>query len=394
MIEENRLKKIVACIEQYCFEEPLHFYLKTFFNQNRNMGSRDRKLLRSCVYNYFRMGKSLDGHSTEEKIAISSFLILKESNPLSEYCITNLTSLPIEKIKEDKVEKINLVTKTYSNFNIEQLFPFQKLLSSKIDINALNKSLLQQPKVWIRVRKNYFEKVIRELEASETVFIKVTDLPYSLGFENAVNLTVLESYEKGYFEIQDISSQRTYNLFQANAGEEWWDCCAGSGGKSLMLTDYCENIKLTVSDTRDSILKNLEARFRKLSVKNYKIKHFDLSVGNIETEFLKNTDGIIADVPCSGSGTWGRTPEMLSGFAERDIERITALQKKILATTSSVLKPGKKLIYITCSVFKNENEDIVAFAEDNLGFKTEEQKLFKGYNEGADTLFAARLIKQ
>src|SRR5699024_9689267 len=103
-------------------------------------------------------------------------------------------------------------------------------------------------------------------------------------------------------------------------------------------------------------------------------------------------DGIILDAPCSGSGTWGRTPEMLSRFNEAQLEQYAQLQKEILDNVIKHIKPGKPLIYITCSVYVEENEQIVKYLE-TAGLTLEKMQYFKGYDKRGDTLFAARLIR-
>src|SRR5690606_14057840 len=103
-------------------------------------------------------------------------------------------------------------------------------------------------------------------------------------------------------------------------------------------------------------------------------------------------DGIIIDAPCSGSGTWGRTPEILTSFTEDKLKHYSELQKELLENAINYIKPGKPLIYITCSVYKQENEEQVEYLE-SKGFKIEEMTYFEGASNGADTLFGARLIR-
>jgi len=103
-------------------------------------------------------------------------------------------------------------------------------------------------------------------------------------------------------------------------------------------------------------------------------------------------DGIILDAPCSGSGTWGRTPEMISQFDPHKIDFFQKLQQNIARNVVKYLKPGKPLIYITCSAFKAENEDVVDFIVKELRLKLEKQTVLEGYKNKADTMFVARLI--
>ena len=105
-------------------------------------------------------------------------------------------------------------------------------------------------------------------------------------------------------------------------------------------------------------------------------------------------DLIMADVPCSGSGTWSRTPEQLYYFELAKIDEYAKLQKSILKNVIMALKPGGYFLYITCSVFKKENKDAVNFLLENFNFKVLKMELLKGYEMKADSMFAALLQKQ
>ncbi len=195
--------------------------------------------------------------------------------------------------------------------------------------------------------------------------------------------------------MQDYSSQQTANFFQRQTANyklqtlSVWDCCAGSGGKSIMLFDLNKNLSITVTDIRKSILINLEKRFKEAGIKKYQSFVADLSSVNSRRS-TPGYDLIIADVPCSGSGTWSRTPEALFFFSEKEIERFNKLQKDIIGNVIPHLKKDGKLIYITCSVFKKENEEVVDFIRSTYHLKLEEMSILKGYDKKADTMFAAR----
>jgi 16S rRNA (cytosine967-C5)-methyltransferase len=191
--------------------------------------------------------------------------------------------------------------------------------------------------------------------------------------------------------VQDYSSQQTANYFKPNKWDAWWDACAASGGKSLLLHELEPNIKLVVSDIRESILANLDERFRSAGLMKYQKKQLDLTQNIDQTLHDYEFDGIILDAPCSGSGTWGRTPEMISQFEPQKIEFFQRLQKTIAANVIKFLKPGKPLIYITCSAFKAENEDVIDYLVKECGLKLEEVKVLAGYEHKADSMFVARL---
>src|SRR5690606_35684251 len=102
-------------------------------------------------------------------------------------------------------------------------------------------------------------------------------------------------------------------------------------------------------------------------------------------------DGILVDAPCTGTGTWGRTPEMLSQFDEDNIQAFVTLQQQVLTNVVQYLKPQGQLIYITCSVFEEENEQIVQYLEREHGLQLEQGGIIAGYNRRSDSMFAARL---
>ena len=123
----------------------------------------------------------------------------------------------------------------------------------------------------------------------------------------------------------------------------------------------------------------------------------DLSSPHVIEDFsnkkTQEFDLVICDVPCSGSGTWGRTPEQLYYFHEEKIEYYNELQKSIVQNVLPMLKKGGYLLYITCSIFKKENEDVVNFLIDEFGLSLQKKQLLIGYEERADTLFGTLLKK-
>ena len=229
-----------------------------------------------------------------------------------------------------------------------------------------------------------------ELKANEINFKAHSELV--LSFDNDLKLSDLKSFKEGLFRIQDLSSQSVSQYFKASKGENWWDCCAGSGGKSMALLEDQPDIHLFASDIRESILNNLHERFRIAELKNTNIFAADVTQ-QILNQNLPEFDGIIVDAPCTGSGTWARNPENLYYFDPKTVETYQARQLAILENVFPFLKTGKALIYITCSVFKMENEEVIRKFAENHAFKIEEQKYLEGYKQSAENMFLCRMIK-
>jgi 16S rRNA (cytosine967-C5)-methyltransferase len=187
----------------------------------------------------------------------------------------------------------------------------------------------------------------------------------------------------------------TYAKASADKPLKLWDACAASGGKSILAYDIFNRLDLTVSDVRKSILINLKKRFAAAGIKKYHAFLTDLSTSKLDIQHLpagrqgSSFDIIITDVPCTGSGTWSRTPEQLYHFDPHQIDRFSTLQKKIVQHAIPHLKPGGFLLYCTCSVFKKENEEVVQFIQEEFPLQLLSKELLTGYDKKADTLFGA-----
>lgn len=391
MREERQFHSIIEVIKSYRNQRPLHLFLQHYFREHKQMGSNDRRLFNTWIYNYYRLGKALRNESVETRLAISNFLLQNNSSPLGQYALNNFANSIAADFNKSFEEKLIIIQQHFS-FQLNDVFPFKELVSEDLSIEQFTLSLFHQPKVWIRIRKEFSDLVEQEFLNKNISFQKDTDHSLAWSVEQRTQLNELKSFHSGYFEIQDFNSQRTGDFFKPNADEQWLDCCAASGGKSLLLHSIEPGIHLTVCDNRSSVLKNLQVRFNRAGIKKYNSIVGDLT-NEIPAEWRdKKFDGIILDAPCTGSGTWARTPEQIYFFDLQRIFYFRELQRSILKNIAPLLKKGKLLIYITCSVFKEENEEQINFAKQN-GLKIENIVLLKGYNHEADSMFVARMIK-
>lgn len=380
----NHVRNFERLLSQYTFDIPLSKFLQDQFRLNRKMGSKDRKMATRFAYNFFRIGNLGEDLEFSEKLLIAEFLCEKESDLVS--------SLKPEwqgTLTADLTEKLVLVEKEFQ-VKLEEVFPVISEITSEIDSTAFLQNLLRQPLFFIRVKKGKMHKVQHILAQNQITYSQKAEnilvLPHHTALDKIPDL-------QGLVEVQDYSSQQTLNDVQPEDFSLWWDVCSGSGGKSLLLLDKNPKIKLMASDIRPSILKNLVKRFDAANILDYHTKELDMSSDN--QKVLGNTrfDGIICDVPCSGSGTWGSSPENLSKFDVSKIEKYADLQKRILKNAYYYLKEGKTLVYITCSVFQKENEDVVNEMQKELNFEIKKMQYLEGASHQADTLFVAYIQK-
>ena len=380
----NQLKTFQRILDEYPAETPLSKFLPGFYRQNKQMGSTDRRIASRLIYNYFRLGKALPNIIAEERLFVAEFLCNTQSNSFLQHFKPDWAAC----IGFEFDDKISLIKTTYPDFNLADVFPFTDRLSGEIDQDAFLKSFFIQPDLYIRVNKGFEGPIKATLAAADTLYREEDNC--CLALPNGTKLEAIIS-NSHWYQVQDYSSQQTAKFFKPQKWESWWDACAASGGKSLLLYDLEPTIKLVVSDIRESILSNLEERFQQVGLKKYQVKLLDLTQN---PDFVLHDyafDGIIVDAPCTGSGTWGRTPEIISQFDAGKIDFFHRLQQSILRNVVKYLKPGKPLIYITCSSFRAENEAIISFMTHELGLKLEESQILKGYQTKADTMFVSRL---
>jgi len=383
---EHQIKAFELILKSYDGALPLHRFLVAYFKKYKQMGSSDRRWASRYLYSFYRLGKALPAENTLQRLAVADFLCNNTSSLMIEAHLPQLA----EQVELPVPAKLALVSDVYPAFRLEEVFPFSVLLSEEIDKEAFFQSFFIQPDLFIRVQQNHSLGILNALKAANVVVHDIDEKTFGLP-----NGTKLEQVlpNQGTYQVQDLSSQKTGAFFQPQKYDYWWDCCAASGGKSLLLHDLEPKIELLVSDVRENSLRNLEERFQMAGLKKYQKKVLDLLQNNDQELHHYAFDGIILDAPCSGSGTWGRTPEMLTTFEEHKIAYFNKLQKSIAAGVIKYLKEGKPLIYITCSVFKQENEDVVDYLQKELGLSLERMEVIKGYQDKADTMFAARLIK-
>jgi 16S rRNA (cytosine967-C5)-methyltransferase len=385
MRAQHQLRNFSRALELYGGEIPLARFLKEFFRRNRQMGAADRRGVSRLLYTYYRLGKAAKELPEIERLAIALFLCAPSDEVLAYLRpdLHALAALPLSgKIAFLEADPAFC-------FTVGDVFPYSRHFSDAIDGDIFCASLFTQPDLFIRPHPGKRDQITAALTAVRIPFSEEGD---ALRLPNSTKLDQVFPDQR-LFEVQDLSSQQTGDFFRPGKWDKWWDACAASGGKSILLSTQQPDISLVVSDVRESILDNLGERFRNAGIRRYQKKLLDLTESPEPVLHDYEFDGIILDAPCTGSGTWGRSPEMISQFEESSIRNFQSLQRSIASNVVNYLKPGKPLIYITCSVFKEENEDMTAYLAERYGFTSESSCILKGYETKADTMYVSRLIR-
>jgi len=383
---ENQLRTFLRILEAYPETMQLSRFLPGYFREHKNMGSGDRRTASRLLYNYFRLGKACADLPPAERLMFAEYLCEGEESLFLQALQPDLYA-EADRPLDERIEFLENNT----DFKIEDVYPFTGHFSKGLESRQFLLSLFQQPDLFIRVHPGKMALVQAKLNQNEVPYQQVND--HCLALPNRVKLDQLFSTTDRLFEVQDLSSQRAGEYFKPSKYDYWWDACAASGGKSLHLFHQEPTIKLMVSDVRENILENLDERFRAAGLKAYQKKILDLTKDPSLFLHSYSFDGIILDAPCTGSGTWGRSPELISQFNDRQIATFQRLQRMIAANVVKFMKEDKPLVYITCSIFAEENEDNVEYFMKTFNLKLESMELIRGYDKKADSMFVARLIR-
>ncbi|MEM8698421.1 MAG: RsmB/NOP family class I SAM-dependent RNA methyltransferase [Pseudomonadota bacterium] len=204
--------------------------------------------------------------------------------------------------------------------------------------------------------------------------------------EGAYRMRQARAYREGLVEIQDCSSQRVARFANAVPGETVLDFCAGGGGKALALAAQMGGQgRVIAHDSAPQRLAQIPERAARAGAEIEIAENLDHLTGLCDLVFV--------DAPCSGSGAWRRNPEEKWRLTPDDLIRLTALQGQILEEAAGYTRPGGRLIYATCSLFRMENEArVAAFVAARPDFIAEETLRLQTLSEG-DGFFACRLIR-
>ncbi|MFL5788433.1 MAG: Fmu (Sun) domain-containing protein [Flavisolibacter sp.] len=381
MRSHSYLNTAKLILENYDGSIPLSPWLKNFYSSNKKYGSKDRKIISELCFSYFRKGGLFQSWTIEEQLLTGLFLTSTSQNII----INELRPEWVDLLNIEVKEKLSIVCPDCS---INSVLPFNNKLSKEIEVEKFNESFLIQPDVFIRIRPGKYEDVIRQLNNAPGLFKEITSSCIRL--PNSSSIDKLISIDEDAV-IQDLNSQKVFNstksIIDNNKSLKVWDTCAASGGKSILFKDLYPKAQLTVSDVRRTILINLQNRFRRAHIDSYHSFEADLTLENNLP--AKDFDFIICDVPCSGSGTWSRSPEQVTYFNDQKLDHYNRLQRSIALNSSKKLNKDGNFLYITCSVFASENEEMVNYLINNTSLQLISFNYYKGYKEKADTLFTA-----
>ncbi|WP_372808300.1 RsmB/NOP family class I SAM-dependent RNA methyltransferase [Pontiella sp.] len=407
------LAELLPDLTRLVLEEgrPVDALLNAHLRSHREMGSRDRRFMSQAVFSFFRWyGWTVAKLNLEPSAAalVGTALDL-EKLPQSFRYIEQRCALPfpVDPMGAKSVaEKRDALNACFGEANLEIADLVLPDFGSVVDPTMAERCIVefqQRPPTWIRSRTEV-DTLVQALADGKVPAAAHAVAPAAVSVEGGASLGNALAAHANQFVVQDIASQCVGLVAAPQKGGDWWDCCAGAGGKALHLMDLMEQDgKVLASDVRTPVLKELKKRARKYGIKNIRTQPFNAAT---DEPFTKTFDGVVADAPCSGWGTWSRNPDARWRSSRRDVIQCATRQLKILNNVKWCVKPGGVLIYAVCTVTRPETEEIVMnfldqqpdfrldpFTNPLTGEPTNGQLQIWPWNAGGDGMFIARFKK-
>ncbi|HTS86420.1 MAG TPA: RsmB/NOP family class I SAM-dependent RNA methyltransferase [Usitatibacter sp.] len=343
---------------------PADAQLRTFFRENPKLGQRDRALVADTVYAALRRRRMLEHvtpRAAPREIALATLVKLQgvgigqiesvlkgdEREWLAKLKALDLDALPFE-LRVDLPDWV-----------IERL----RRRMGDDEILALARGLQHPAPLDLRVNamKAPREAVLDRLEYDKIEAHPTRYSPIGVRLREKPALNTHPMFLDGAVEVQDEGSQLLGLLVEPRRGEMVVDFCAGAGGKTLQLgAAMGSSGRLYAFDVSDKRLANLAPRLKRSGLSNVHPQRISGENDPKVKRLRGKIDRVLVDAPCTGLGTLRRNPDLKSRQDVTALAELNAKQRSILAAAAALVKPGGRLVYGTCSLLAEENEDIVA----------------------------------
>jgi len=397
MTPAARLQAVLELTATIAHESgPADVIIDGYFRKRRYAGSSDRRAVNERVYKILRHRARLDWWIERTGLKITdvfrarliAHLTLADKLAVDEIATlfsgTNHTPEPLGDM-ETRLQE-NLYGRPVNHAEMPRHVRFEypawmdKSLAAvwgdsiETELSALN----QKAPVDVRVNtvKTTLEQVQKAfskdyIEAGPTALS-----PLGLRLPGNPKLGGTEAFKKGWIEVQDEGSQLVSLLCGAAPGMHVADFCAGAGGKTLALAAMMTEKgkirgRLDACDVSRFRLDRMKPRLKRAGIKGVRLNSISAKDCSWTASRLGQYDRVLVDAPCTGTGAWRRDPTARWRFSPNDLADIIKTQQRILHNAAGLVKPGGRLIYVTCSLLIEENEHQTArFLEDHKDFKT------------------------
>ncbi|RPI05433.1 MAG: RsmB/NOP family class I SAM-dependent RNA methyltransferase [Ignavibacteriae bacterium] len=368
-------------------KKPADVLMDTFFRAHKYLGSHDRKFVSEKTYGTLRHLRKcglLVSAVTEELhetvgeednilLMVAAYVCVQEQR--REITPEDISS----KLKNSRLqEKMDHIFQFFSKpvpgrsettatrIGVEHSFPdwmVQKFIEQfgELEAEKICASLNEVAPITLRVNtlKATVEQCQAELRKQGIETTPTHWSPFGLQLSKRINVFSVPTFREGWFEVQDEGSQLLPVFMDPKPNAKLLDVCAGAGGKTLEFAALMKNRgEIFATDINSFRLEELRKRTKRAGVQNVRVQHIE-SIEDLLERYSLFFDVVFVDAPCSGVGTIRRNPGMKWMVTEQTVAEVSEKQRSILHASAQLVKPGGRLVYATCTLLKQENEDTV-----------------------------------
>jgi 16S rRNA (cytosine967-C5)-methyltransferase len=346
------------------FSQAADAVLSNYFRNNRELGSRERGFVADTAYTVLRRKRFLERLCGEKcsprQLVLAALMRVQgvSQRQLSE----TLSAAEGKWLAEFKARPEPELSPAEQCDLPDWLYDKLAVSYSTENILELLRALNQPAPLDLRVNtiKTTREEVLTRLSTYRIAADPCRYAPFGIRLKEKPALSRESLFIEGKIEVQDEGSQLLGHLLQPKRGEMVADFCAGAGGKTLLLGALMRSTgRLYAFDVSDKRLAKLKPRLARSGLSNV----HPAAISNENDIRIKRLAGkmdrVLVDAPCSGLGTLRRNPDLKWRQTPHSVEELTRKQTAILAAAARLLKPGGRLVYATCSLLHEENDDIV-----------------------------------
>lgn len=371
---EARVKAVVDLIDIFLqTKTPFDIVLHRYLRDRKWIGSADRRAIAEFSYAIFRNFEKLKFVTSKITNDFGRFFVLaymrsvkhfsdrqieeifsgRQYAPgkLSAFEKKFISNLPLDFSSDKYPDHVQLNYPKWLEPHLRRAFDEKDFRDEMLAFNETASTDLRVNT--LLATKDGVKELLKDFDVEDMKYAK-----NGLRIKNARIGRNNEAINRGFVEIQDEGSQLISEICCSFGGSTIIDYCAGAGGKTLAISALMNNKgRIFALDKYPERLQNAKQRLKRANSNN-------VFCQEITSKWLKRhqqvADVVLVDAPCSGTGTWRRNPDMRAKFLPNDLEELVTVQQDILSTAEGLVKPGGHLIYSTCSILLEENEDQIA----------------------------------
>ncbi len=345
------------------FDGPADAVMSHFFREHAKLGSRDRSLIAEAIFHalrrYATLGWVMQPAVPARATRLAALITLARQH--------GVDALDQRALRGDAtaVRHALAIDLAHAPSSVRAEMPnwlYRALEHQYSDAAPLLAALTQPAPLDLRVNliKATRDAVLDELGGHGVGATATRYSPEGIRLDRKPALTQWPAYREGRIEVQDEGSQLIARLVQPRRGEMVVDFCAGAGGKTLALGALMRSSgRLYAFDVNARRLEGLGPRLKRSGLSNVH-PIVIRSESDVRVKRLHGKcDRVLVDAPCSGSGTLRRNPDLKWRFDETELARVNAVQRSVLAAAARLPRPGGRLVYVTCSLLAQENQQVI-----------------------------------